>query len=300
MGHPQPTTKKSMNQPWTIRKALFWAGGYWQAEDLPDHRLSAEVLLGAVLGLDRPDWVVLRDQSLDDTEWMVFQEKVLRRAEHEPIAYLTGKKEFWSLNFQVDPEVLSPRPETELLVEEAMRIFFSVPGPKILIELGTGSGAVAVALAKSLTHAEARPFLATEISRGALKTARENAASHGVGKKIQWIQGDWLKPFSSRFRWIDVLISNPPYVSEREMHHLPTTVKRFEPLRALFGGQDGLDAVRTILSQAAEQLKIGAWLLLEIGETQGKRILELAEQFHFHPSEILRDYAGKDRVLKAC
>jgi len=285
---------------WTIQQALTWADEYLQAEGLPDPRLSAELLLGSVLGLDRLGLIVHFDQSLDEPEWALFQEKVLRRAGHEPIAYLLGQKEFWSLNFEVNPDVLIPRPETELLVEESIEILSGRRGLNTLLELGTGSGAISIALAKSTDHPETTQFLATDISWEALRTAQKNAFNHKVEKKINLVQGDWLGPFSSREKWIDLLVSNPPYVSDNEMVNLPQTVKRYEPLKALAGGKDGLKAIRHIFQQAIKQLKVGGWLLLEIGETEGDQVLKLAQDHHFNPTTIRRDYAGKDRVLKAC
>ena len=296
MGLLQPNPLSS----WTIRQALAWAGSCLQAEGLPDPRLSAELLLGSVLGLDRLGLIIHSDQSLDDKEGLTFQEKVLRRAGHEPIAYLTGHKEFWSLNFEVNPNVLIPRPETEMLVEETLSIVSARTGPMTLVELGTGSGAISIALAKSLKHLHTTRLIATDLSRGALRTAQQNAALHGVEKEIHFVQGDWLNPFSSHSRWIDLLVSNPPYISKLEMFSLPETVKGYEPAKALAGGLDGLEAIRQIFHQAAPQLKTGGWLLLEIGETQGPRILTLAQEHHFNPINILRDHAGKDRVLKAC
>jgi release factor glutamine methyltransferase len=286
--------------PCTVRQALAWAGSFLQAEALPDARLSAELLLGSVLGLDRLGLIIHSDQSLDEKEGLIFQEKVRRRAGHEPIAYLTGQKEFWSLNFEVNPDVLIPRPETEMLVDEALRIVSTLKGPMTLVELGTGSGAISIALSKSLKHRNRPRFIATDFSPEALRTAQKNAALHGEEKNIHFVQGDWLEPFSSHSRWIDLLVSNPPYISELEMFSLPETVKGYEPVRALSGGLDGLESLRQIFHQAATQLKTGGWLLLEIGETQGPQIMILAQEHHFHPTTILRDYAGKDRVLKAC
>ena len=251
------------------------------------------------MGLDRLELIVKFNQSLDEKEGSIFQEKVLRRAGHEPVAYLIGQKEFWSLNFQVNQEVLIPRPETELLVEETLRILSTQPGPITLVELGTGSGAVSIALAKSLISPTTTRILATDISRTAINMARENAVIHEVEKNIHFIQGDWLRPFSSQSRWIDLLVSNPPYISDLDITHLPLTVKKFEPLKALCGGLDGLEAVRLIFKQAIRQLKIGGWIVLEIGETQGSQVRNLAQEHHLNSITILRDHAGKDRVLRA-
>jgi release factor glutamine methyltransferase len=300
MNHPQFITQYTQNKPCTIQHALAWAGSFLRNKGLPDPRLSAELLLGSVIGLERPGLILHRDRSLDEKEGVVFQEKVLRRAEHEPVAYLVGQKEFWSLTFEVNPQVLIPRPETELLVEQTLGILSNLTGPITLVELGTGSGAVSIVLSKSLTHPLTTRLIATDISRETLRTAQKNAGLHGMEKTIHFVQGDWLRPFSSRSRWIDLMVSNPPYVSEKELLQLPTTVRKFEPLKALSGGRDGLEAIRLIFRQVVKQLKRGGWLILEIGESQGSQVLNLARKYHFNPITVLRDHAGKDRVLKAC
>ncbi len=253
----QPTPTKPSTEPWTIRQALVRSTTYLQAEGLPDPRLSAELLLGSVLGLDRLGLLLSFDQILREIERRSFEEKVLRRARHEPIAYLTGQKEFWSMNFEVNPNVLIPRPETELLVEEALKILSDRPEIKTVVELGTGSGAVAVASAKSISNPTTVHFLATDLSWPALQTAQKNATRHGVEKIISFVQGDWLMPFSSQRKWIDLLISNPPYVSEADISHLPLTVKEYEPYKALSGGPSGLKALQAILEQAGRSPQKG-------------------------------------------
>lgn len=295
----QPAPIEPLIEPWTIRQALVRSTTYLQAEGLPDPRLSAELLLGSVLGLDRLGLLLSFDQILRKIERRSFEEKVLRRARHEPIAYLTGQKEFWSLNFEVNSNVLIPRPETELLVEEALKILSDRPGNKTVVELGTGSGAVTVASVKSISNPTTSHFLATDLSWPALETAKKNAARHGVEKIISFVQGDWLTPFSSQRKWIDLLISNPPYVSKAEIFHLPLTVKGYEPYKALSGGPSGLTALQAIFEQAGRHLKKGGWLVLEIGETQARQVLRLARDHLFNHLSIRRDYAGKDRVLIA-
>jgi release factor glutamine methyltransferase len=142
-------------------------------------------------------------------------------------------------------------------------------------------------------------FLATDLSWPALQTAKRNAARHGVEKIISFVQGDWLTPFSYQRRWIDLLISNPPYVSEAEMVHLPLNVKGYEPCEALSEGPSGLKDLQAIIEQAGRHLKKGGWLVLEIGETQARQVLRLARDYFFNSLSIRRDYAGKDRVLIA-
>ena len=193
----------------TIQQALAWAGSFLQDKGLPDPRLAQNLPVGSVIGLERLGLILHSDRSLTEKEGLVFQEKVLRRAEHEPVAYLLGQKEFWSLTFEVNPKVLIPRPETELLVEQTLEILSSQTGPISIIELGTGSGAVSIALSKSLTHPLTTRFIATDISRGALRTAQKNAGLHGLEKTIHFVQGDWLRPFFPQSRWIDLLVPTP-------------------------------------------------------------------------------------------
>lgn len=300
MVRPQTITATPEKDPRTIRQALAWAVNCLQKEDLPDPRLSAELILGSVLKMDRLGLLLSSNQIFPDTEARSFKEKVFRRAGHEPIAYLLGQKEFWSLDFEVNPFVLIPRPETELLVEEALKCLSDRQGHQTVVELGTGSGAVAVALAKSIPDPKSLRIVATDFSRTALQTAFRNAGRHGVEAAVYFVQGDWLTPFSFKQRWIDLVVSNPPYIAEAEIFGLPTTVKNYEPLKALWGGPDGLEAIRSIIRQAGRQLKTGGWVFLEIGESQGAQVLGLARENRFEPAAILKDYAGRDRVLSAC
>jgi release factor glutamine methyltransferase len=285
---------------WTIRQALVRAAAYLQSENLPDPCLSAELLLGSVLGLDRLGLLMAYDQPMHEIERRLFEEKVVQRSKHHPIAYLTGHKEFWSLDFEVNSGVLIPRPETELLVEETIGILSDRREGSTVVELGTGSGAVIIALTKSIDPQKKTRFLATDRSRWALETARKNAIHHQVEDRISFVQGDWLVSFSDKERWIDVLVSNPPYIAETDIPHLPATVKDFEPPEALYGGADGLEAIGLIFQQATEQLKPGGWLVLEIGEAQAAQVLKLTQTLLFDQTTIRRDYAGKDRILKAC
>ena len=300
MAFLQPKSLNPENTVLAIRQALVWAGTYLQSAEIPDPRLSAELLLGSVLGLDRAKIVVSLDEGLTEITWQSFKEKVFRRAQHEPIAYLVGQKEFWSLDFSINPSVLIPRPETELLVEEALKTLAQRAEGNTLVELGTGSGAVSIALAKSMVRGKTVRILATDLSWPALQTARKNAFRHGVENLISFVQGNWLQPFSFNRRWIDLLISNPPYISESDIFHLPLTVKGYEPIKALSGGRDGLEALRAILQQAGQQLKIGGRLILEIGESQGDRVLKLAAEQQYFNALIRRDYSGKERILTAC
>jgi release factor glutamine methyltransferase len=283
----------------TIRQGLMWAVSTLNKADIPDSRLSAELLMSAVLETDRVGLLLAERNSPSAIQWASFQDRVRRRVRQEPVAYITGRKEFWSLDFEVNPAVLIPRPETELLVEEALKWISQRTGQTTLVELGTGSGAIAVSLAKTMAREIPLSLLATDINWTALQTAGKNAGRHGLRDAMSFVRGNWLEPFSDKRRWIDLLVSNPPYISETELFHLPATVKEYEPIRALWGGRDGLEAIRRIFGQAEKHLKKGGQMILEIGENQGKEVLELASAHKFVQPQIRKDYSGKDRIFSA-
>jgi len=282
-----------------VLKTVTWARGYLQGKGVSEPRLSSELLLGSVLGLDRLELFLQFDRPLNPDELGDFKALLLRRAQNEPVAYILGRKEFWSLTFAVNPSVLVPRPETELLVEEALALIQSDPSLKNTLELGTGSGAVIISLAKTLQTARAEPgfMAATDRSWPALKTAEANARRHQVRQAVSFLQGNWLNPFAPR-RKIHMVISNPPYLTPEEIRQLAPGIKNYEPLHALDGGPDGLTAIRELLDQTRPILQPGGWVLLEIGERQGPAVLEFARRNGFDPVMIRPDYAGKDRVLK--
>ena len=294
------TTNKKTDEPWTVIKTITWSREYLQGKGVAEPRLSAEILLSSVLGLDRLGLFLQFDRPLNPTELAGFKALLLRRAQNEPVAYILGRKEFWSLTFSVNPAVLIPRPESELLVEEALTLIQSDPSLKNTIELGTGSGAVIISLVKTLLTTPAKTGLmaATDRSWPALKTAEANARQHQVGQAISFLQGNWLAPFAPHKKKIHLLISNPPYLTGEEISNLNPGIKNYEPLQALDGGPDGLSAIRELLGQTRTILQPGGWVLLEIGATQGPPVLELARRNGFDPALIRRDYAGRDRVLK--
>ncbi|MCK6629392.1 MAG: peptide chain release factor N(5)-glutamine methyltransferase [Anaerolineae bacterium] len=266
-------------------------------------RLDAEVLLAHSLGRERT-WLYLHfSDPLDENQANKIEALLRRREQREPVAYIVGHKEFFGLEFEVNPHVLIPRPETELLVETALEIYdlrftiydFNTTSDSsqfTIADIGTGSGCIAVSLAK---HLPSVSIFALETSPAALSLARRNAEKHEVADSITFLSGDLLARLTEP---VDLIVSNPPYVSRSELAAAMPEVSRYEPHLALDGGEDGLDVIRLLLPQAREKLKPGGSLLVEIGSTQGPAVRQLA-QFHFPGTavEVRKDLAGLDRLL---
>ena len=262
--------------------------------DIP--RLEAEVLLADVLDASRAVLIAHPERPLTPAQLDRYQALVRRRAADYPLPYLTGRLEFYGLEFEVTPEVLIPRPETETLVELAL-----TRRPRSAVDVGTGSGCIAVSLAVHLPEAT---IYATEISPAALAVARRNAERHGVAERVRLLAGDLLSPCPGP---VDLIVSNPPYVSTGERASLPASVRDYEPSLALDGGPDGLDVVRRLLAQAPAVLagplpaegRRGGALLIEIGAGQGEAAATLARTFFPQATvRVFPDLAGRDRALE--
>ncbi|MFO1519399.1 MAG: peptide chain release factor N(5)-glutamine methyltransferase [bacterium] len=294
-----------MTETWTILKLLQWTAEYFQSRGIESARLDAELILAHALGLSRIQLYTQFDRPLNSEELQKVKGLVKRRAQREPLAYLLGSKEFYSLEFKVSPAVLIPRPETELLVEEGIRLLQNPTIPPFskggqggfeILDIGTGSGCIAVALAKHLAEAQT---WAVDASQAALEIAAENARKHGVEGRIHFLawdvlNGDWKGPAEP----FDLIVTNPPYVSSTILPRLAPELQ-FEPKMALEAGPKGLDLYPAILGFAFSHLKPGGWLLAEMGEEQGGDLLEISRQKGFASVDILKDLAGKPRVLRA-
>ncbi|MFH1362029.1 MAG: peptide chain release factor N(5)-glutamine methyltransferase, partial [bacterium] len=254
---------------------------------------EAEILLCHVLKTPRSKLFSHPERKLTRAEQKLYDELLDRRKKHEPIAYIVQNQPFMSLDFYVNPNVLIPRPETELLVEQAINSLIphtSYPTP-IIADIGTGSGCIAITLAKYLPKAK---IIAIDSSKEALKIAERNAKTHRVIKQIEFRLGNLLKPLKEK---VDLIISNPPYIPRAEIEKLDPDVKDFEPRAALDGGVDGLDYIRKLISQSPSPLKPHtSSLLLEIGYNQGAKAKELAK--HYAKVEVIKDLSGHDRILK--
>ncbi|OGL69021.1 MAG: protein-(glutamine-N5) methyltransferase, release factor-specific [Candidatus Tectomicrobia bacterium RIFCSPLOWO2_12_FULL_69_37] len=253
---------------------------------------DAEVLLGWLLGWDRARLRAHPEAELPAALLPRLAEAASRRERREPLAYITGEREFWSLPFGVGPGVLVPRPETELLVERAAALLKEAEAPRVL-DLGTGCGAIAVALARELPRAR---VTATDASGQALRYARGNARRNGVEGRVEFVRADLFEGFSGAF---DLISSNPPYVPSGEIGGLMPEVSEHEPHEALDGGLDGMVYLRAIVREAPARLRPGGYLLLEMDPAQIPRCVEEARLTRaFKEPRVRRDLAGRDRVLE--
>jgi release factor glutamine methyltransferase len=284
--------------PWTIGRLLTWTTDFLRDKGADSPQLDAQVLLAHAKGCTRIQLYTIFDEVAPDALREKFRALVKERAAGKPVAYLVGQREFFSLPFEVTPDVLIPRPETETLVVRALDLakerFKS--GALHIADVGTGSGILAVTLAKRLPQAR---VTAIDLSPKALAVANRNAEKHGVADRITWIEGDVLAgvPASATF---DLIISNPPYVLTSEMATLPADVRNFEPALALDGGEQGTTVIERLLPQAAERLKPGGWLLIEIGPTTAARTESLIDATPgLERQPTLKDLARLPRVVQA-
>jgi len=276
-----------------IFELLKWATQYLQKKKIGSARLDAEIMLSEILKVPRLDFILLKDKEINKKTEAKFKKFIARHAKYEPVAYILGNTEFMSLKFFVNKSVLIPRPDTETLVEEVIK---HVSGAKIkkprILDIGTGSGAIAVSLAKYIKGSDVTAF---DISARALNTAKKNAKYNGA--EIKFVKSDLFKAFKNKNIKFDIIVSNPPYVSKDELKKLSLFVKKYEPVKALDGGRDGLEIIKKIIRQAPGYLKKGGILALEVGYKQAKKVKKLMEDNGFRNISVIKDLAGIDRVI---
>lgn len=277
-----------MAESWTVLKLLRWTAEYFNGRGIDSARLDAELLLADTLGLDRVGLYLNFERPLQADELAVYREQVRRRAGREPLAYILGRTEFWSLPLRVTPAVLIPRPDTELLVEQALA---RVAGAARVLDVGTGSGALAIALAHERPECA---VTAIDLSAAALAVAADNARANGVAERIDFAEGDLavlpMGPF-------DLVVANPPYIPHGDLAALMPDVRDFEPRLALDGGADGLDAYRALAGQARRVLAAAGWLLVEVGIGQAAAVQQLFAGAGLTEVFTARDLAGIERVV---
>ena len=286
---------------WNIRDLLKVSTDYLTEKQIENPRLNAEVLLAHQLRINRVDLYLNFEKPLNEKEISGYRNLIRRRLIQEPLQYITGVQEFWSIEFAVNPDVLIPRPETELLVEKASEIIGTGShvenSPPRILDLGTGCGAIAISIAKENQNAQ---IWATDQSTKALKTARFNAEKHKVLDRIQFLEGDLWQPLADKDLTFDIILSNPPYIPSEEYDNLPHEVGKYEPRLALDGGEDGMRYIERIIRGAADFLNPGAWLIMEMSPDQTEKALKLMEQVGGYGDKIrIKDYSHRYRAVMA-
>jgi release factor glutamine methyltransferase len=277
-----------------ISSFLNWSKGQLAEAGVPSPRLDSEIILAHTLKISRTDLWTQNQRILSESEIKMVKKYMERRFNREPISQICGHQEFWSIDFVVDENVLSPRPETELLIETALNCISSSPTAKIL-DLGVGSGAIAVTMAKEISECKVS---AIDIDPKALNIAKENSERHGVINRIEFIcadlrTSDWSGCFS-------LILSNPPYIKSEDIEKIMPEVRNYEPRIALDGGVTGLDFYRSIIPMAVDRLEENGFLILEIGHDQAYEVTALLNNFSCYQNiKVIQDYSGYDRVVKA-
>ena len=272
----------------TIQKILTQATLQLEQAGIEMPRLDAEILLAFILNWSRLKLYTDAEKILSADEVEKFKNLIARRAKKIPVAYLTGSKEFFGLNFFVNENVLIPRPDTEILTQLVIE---NLGGDKIFADIGTGSGAITISICKFVKNAKA---FAVDISAAALEVAKFNAKKFGVDDRINFFCGNLLEPLAGKK--FDAIISNPPYIPTADLKNLQAEVKT-EPVTALDGGADGLNFYRQIISAAPAFLNCGGFLAFEIGSTQAEDVKKIFAENNFSDIEIFQDLAGLDRVI---
>ena len=283
----------------TIFEAINKAATTLSTAGIANARPDAEVLLSHIIRKDRVWLITHRDDVLDDKNRRDFDGAIQRRSKREPLQYIIGNQEFWGLEFKVTPDVLIPRPETELIVESVIAIIQDRNKPVRIIDLCTGSGCIAVSLAKELAFAH---VIATDASDKALAVARENTRDHGVADRIRYLEGDLFEPLKELDirGQIDIIVSNPPYVRESDLPALQSEVKDYEPLMALIAGPEGTEMAQRIIKHATAYLKKNGALIMEMGLGQAGTLTRMVEATGaYGKPEVLKDLAGIERVIVA-
>lgn len=281
---------------WTILDILKWTTSYFRSRNIDQPRADAEILLSHTLNLQRVDLYLRYDQPLSTDERNRFKTLIKRRTSREPVAYIVGSRGFWTIDLAVTPDVLIPRPETEGVVEAALSLLPETTGPaRTVLDIGTGSGAIILSLA---SERRLHRFFASDRSRAAIGLARNNAVRCGLDGRVLFFAADWFAPLKQGPALFDMIVSNPPYIRSGDIPGLQPEIG-FEPIEALDGGADGLDAIRCIVAQSPKYLKPGGHLLLEIGHDQKADLRQIIDRCGAYGDVLFaKDYSGRDRVVK--
>jgi len=258
---------------------------------IPSFILDSEILLSRTLNKSREEILVNLDQKINDKDILIFKEYLHRRSKNEPMAYIFEEKEFWSKKFIVNKHTLIPRPETELLVDELVKIY---NGKKIsILDIGTGSGCIIIGLLSNLSQSIGT---GVDTSKEAIFIAKKNAVKHKLNKRIRFHNKSFENIFFNRF---DLIVSNPPYIEKKDIKNLSDDIKKYEPRMALDGGNDGLDLIRKVIYKSKDILKIKGLLALEIGNEQIKKVSKILIDNNFRTKHVIKDYKNNVRCVLA-
>jgi release factor glutamine methyltransferase len=284
-----------MTEIWTVGRVVRWAADDFRARGMQSPRLEAELLLAHVLSTDRVRLIVEPDRPLETDELRRYKDFIVRRRKGEPVAYIRGQKEFYGRTFHVDARVLVPRPDTETLVETALRRTGEAKVGGRYLDLCTGSGCVAITLARERPTCQ---VCAVDLSPDALAVARENAVRLGAVQNVAWLAGDLFEPLAAQSNVrFNLMTANPPYIARHEIGMLTADIRDFEPQLALLGGDDGLDVTRRIVAGAPPWLRTGGVLAVEIESAQATEVVRLFGEAGFADVVVDKDYGARDRVV---
>ncbi len=293
-----PPASQKPPDDWTILAVIQWTAAYFDSNGIDSPRTTAELLLAHALAISRIELYLRFDQPLSANERNSYKRLIRKRIKREPVAYIVGEKEFWSLPMTVNPHVLIPRPETECLVEQALADLpkKNIGKPWRILELGVGSGAIVTTLA---VHRGFHRFTALDISRPALAVAKSNLERHAPDAAVDLCCADLYASFDPLRAQFDLVVSNPPYISKDDMDGLQPEITRFEPRVALCGGKSGREVLEKIIHTSPDFLKQGGILLLEIGYDQFDALKKYArDNTPFRDISVLKDLSGLDRVVR--
>lgn len=290
-------TRRGSDEPWTVLRLILWSADYLEEKGVESPRLDAEHLLAHAVGLDRLQLYLEFERPLSPDELAVFRPLLKRRAAREPLQYIIGRQPFRELDLEVEPGVLIPRPETEVLVDQILSWVEEAQREEaVALDVGTGTGAIGLSLAREGSFAK---VVATDVEERAIEVARRNRDAGQLGDQVDIRRGSLFEPLDAGERF-DVIASNPPYVAEVDEATLQPEVLEWEPHQALFAGPDGLDVLRRIAAEARAHLKTGGLLALEVGSGQAHAVAELIEAAGGYADvRVLRDYSGRERFVLA-
>ena len=274
-----------------VLEVINFGSNLLKERNIPSHILDSEILLSKILNKSREEILINLDKKINKKKILAYKEYLQRRSKNEPVAYILEEKEFWSKKFNVNKGTLIPRPETELLVDKILKVY---EGKKItILDIGTGSGCIVISLLSQLKESKG---IGIDISKNAILTAIKNKHKYKLSNRVKFLNRSFESVFGKKF---DLIVSNPPYIERKDLKNLSDDIKRYEPRRALDGGNDGLDLIKKVIYKSREILKINGTLALEIGNEQIKKVSKLLIENNFRINHVIKDYKKNIRCVLA-